>query len=506
MTQYDAVIVGGGHNALVAAAYLAQAGRSVLLLERSDHLGGAAISAQAFDGVDANLSRYSYLVSLLHPRIATDLGLDLRFISRSTSSYTPDPSDPSRGFSDDGDPASFARIGAGADAAAWGEFYDELEQMARSTFDSVLAPLPARSAFRDAVGNDRLWNEVFVEPIGRALTTRFGNDLLRGVAATDALIGTFADLATDLDANRCFLYHVLGGAWRVPAGGMGAVTGAMARAALQAGADLRTSTPVTQVSPEGEVTFLADDDEHTVRGKVVLCGAAPHVLADLLGQSDQPAPEGAQVKVNLLLRRLPRLLDSGVTPEQAFAGTFHANETYSGLQSAHTRADAGETPDPLPCEAYCHSLSDRSILGSATGHTMTVFGLHTPHRLVSGHDDRETMRDRLGSAVLRSLNSVLAEPIEDVIATDARGEPCVEVRTTADLQDSLAMPGGHIFHGPLAWPFAENDDVPDSPAQRWGVDSGTANVLLCGSGARRGGAVSGIGGHNAAMAALELLA
>ena len=114
-------------------------------------------------------------------------------------------------------------------------------------------------------------------------------------------------------------------------------------------------------------------------------------------------------------------------------------------------------------------------------------------------------RDALAEAVLSSLNSVLAEPIQDVLLNDANGSPCIETTTTLDLEQRLGMTGGNIFHGALAWPFAEDHDQLDTPAQRWGVATGHERIVLCGSGARRGGAVSGIGGHNAAMAVLASL-
>ena len=115
------------------------------------------------------------------------------------------------------------------------------------------------------------------------------------------------------------------------------------------------------------------------------------------------------------------------------------------------------------------------------------------------------MRLRLEEAVLKSLNSVLAEPIEDLLMLDGNGNPCIETKTTRDLGDALRLPGGNIFHEPLSWPFAEDDEPLDTPAQRWGVATDYPWVLLCGASAKRGGAVSGIGGHNAAMAALEIL-
>ena len=195
-----------------------------------------------------------------------------------------------------------------------------------------------------------------------------------------------------------------------------------------------------------------------------------------------------------MLRRLPRLRDTGVTTEQAFGGTFHVNETFSQLESAYEMASRGEVPDPLPCEIYCHSLADPSILSpslrASGAQTLTVFGLHTPHGLGS--------REQLTDAVLDSLNSVLAEPIQAVLM---RG--CIETKTTYDLEESLGMTAGNIFHGALEWPFAENDEPLDTPARRWGVATSHERILLCGAGARRGGGVSGIGGHNAAMAVLE---
>jgi phytoene dehydrogenase-like protein len=115
------------------------------------------------------------------------------------------------------------------------------------------------------------------------------------------------------------------------------------------------------------------------------------------------------------------------------------------------------------------------------------------------------MRQKLQDAVLSSLNSVLAEPIEDLIMLDADLKPCIETKTTLDLEKALKLPGGNIFHEPLSWPFAEDEELLNTPAQRWGVDSGFDRVLLCGSAARRGGAVSGIAGHNAAHALLEQL-
>lgn len=518
----DVVIVGGGHNALVAAAYLARAGRTVTVLERQDHVGGAAVSERPWAGIDARLSRYSYLVSLLPARIIADLGLDIALTRRRYSSYTPDPADPSRGvLVDTGDAAataaSFGRVtGSTAEAERFAAFYDRISPVARTLFPTVTDPLPRRSEVRRLLGDERLWNDLFEQPLGAVLRSSLDSDIARGIALTDALIGTFASSDDpSLRQNRCFLYHVIGGGtgdWDVPIGGMGKVSGELERAARDAGAELRTDCEVTAVSPDGEVELGGGERLHA---RLVLSGVGPAVLDQLLraggaaAAAPPAAPEGAQVKVNMLLRRLPRLRDSAVSPEAAFAGTFHINETMTQLDDAYRAAAGGGIPDPLPAEIYCHSLTDPSILGpdlrASGAQTLTLFGLQVPHRLIAGAD-RDAARPALLDAAERSLDSVLAEPIRDVVFEAPDGTACIEARTTSDLEESLGMAGGDIFHGLLSWPWAGDDEDLDSPARRWGVATAHERVLLCGSGARRGGAVSGIGGHNAAMAALEYLA
>ncbi|WP_115789635.1 phytoene desaturase family protein [Arthrobacter silvisoli] len=521
-TSYDVVIVGGGHNGLTAAAYLARAGKDVLLLERDDHLGGAAVSATAFDGVDARLSRYSYLVSLMPKQIIEELDLDIELARRRYSSYTPVPGNTSAGLLIDGGDGeatreSFERVaGNDADFDAMQEFSADTGRLARALFPTFCEPLPSRSEARKLLDDDALWEELIEQPLGQAIARRFTDDVVRGVMATDALIGTFTSLDdTSLDANRCFLYHVVGngtGDWDIPIGGMGAVSRELERVAREAGARLLTGAEVTAVSPDGGVRYVLDGEEHAVEGRHILANVAPWVLDGLLDGGNSPRstrsakPEGAQVKVNLLLARLPRLNDQSVAPEAAFGGTFHINEGYGQLEEAYQEALGGAIPSPLPCEIYCHSLTDPSILSpelvAAGAQTLTVFGLHVPHRLIT-EENNVARREELQSAVLASLNSVLAEPIEELILKDANGRPCIETKTTLDLEHAINMPGGNIFHGSLDWPFLEDDAPRNTAAERWGVGTGKPRILLCGAGARRGGGVSGIGGHNAAMAVLE---
>ncbi len=508
----DIVIVGGGHNALTAAAYLARAGRRVLLLEQADHLGGATVSAEAFPGTGAELSRYSYLVSLLPQRIIDDLGLRITLRRRRFASYTPRPGSATGLLVDNADAAataaSFAAVGAAADTAGFAELYDRTGRLARAIWPTVTEPLIRRAAMRARIGDDRLWHDFVERPLGATIEAAVRDDLVRGVVLTDGLISTYAEAhQPDLQQNICFLYHVIGGgtgAWDVPVGGMGRVTGELERAARTAGARLVTGARVTGIDGDGVVTYLHADRERRVRGEYVLCGASPGVLAGLTGTASGPA-EGAQVKVNLLLRRLPRLRDRAVRPAAAFGGTCHINETYTQLADAYRAAARGEVPDPVPAEIYCHSLADPSILPAALAasgaHTLTVFALQVPHRLIDA-DQHDRQRDRLQRAVLRSLSSVLAEPIEELLLTDADGRPCVETKTTLDIEHALHMPGGNIFHGPLSWPFAEDAEELSTPAARWGVATALDRVLLCGAGSRRGGGVSGLGGYHAARAVL----
>lgn len=506
--RYDAVIVGAGHNGLTAAAYLARAGRTVLVLERLDHVGGAAVSARPFPGVDARLSRYSYLVSLFPRRIINELDLPITLRRRRYASYT--PLGESGLLVDTGDReatrSSFRSVtGDDADHAGFERLDALFGHVARRVFPTLTEPLPSREQVRALVGTTA-WEQVFETPIGQTVRDHVADDDVRGVVLTDALIGTFASVdEPSLRQNRCLLYHVIGngtGEWNVPVGGMATVTTSLREAAETAGARIVTRADVRAIDPEGEVTYVDDGGrEHRVGAGHVLAGCAPATLDRLVGGETEPEhqPEGAQLKLNMVVTRLPKLRED-IEPQAAFSGTFHVNESLTQLEAAYDHAARGVIPQLPPAEIYCHTLTDPSILSpelrESGAHTLTVFGLHMPARLFRA--DNDAARTAAVRATLDSLNSVLAEPIEDCLLDDADGRPCLEACTPVDLEHDVGLPGGHIFHRDLSWPFAESA----ADVGRWGVETRWPRILLCGAGARRGGGVSGIPGRAAAMAVL----
>lgn len=496
----DVVIVGGGHNALVASIYLARSGKSVVVLERLPHVGGAAISAQPWSGIDARLSRFSYLVSLMPEQIIAELGLQLELRSRDTASFTPYDGGGLLIETAEGKATreSFRTLTGNDDEYDhWLAFYDEVASVAAAISPTLLSPLPHVGDLRDQV-EMAIWTDLVDEPIGTAIERRFAHDLVRGVVATDALIGTFASLHDQtLIQNRCFLYHLIGngtGEWRVPVGGMGALTGELERVARESGVAIRTNTEVEGIAAHADGATVTGDG-FVIDADWVLSGVAPYVLARLLDESLPVKPSGSQFKLNLLVSRLP-MLKADIDPAIAFAGTFHVGESMTELESAWATAAGGNLPDPAVGELYCHTLTDPSILGdelaAAGAHTLTYFGLHTPYDVLAD----EAAAARAYQQFLAAMDEHLAEPIEPLIMA-------VEHKTPAQIEDALGMPGGHIFHGDLAWPWLEEDEKPRNSAERWGVATTHPRVLLCGSGARRGGAVSGIGGHNAAHAILD---
>ncbi|MCU0621118.1 MAG: NAD(P)/FAD-dependent oxidoreductase [Gemmatimonadales bacterium] len=521
-THYDAVIIGSGHNGLVAAAYLARAGQSVLVLERNDWLGGATASQRVFPDYDAYLSRYSYLVSLLPPVIVQELELGFETRRRRTASFTPytAPDGSARGLvlsNVDEARSRASMLELTGTHAAW-ERYQRLlaleAALAARAWPSLLEPLRTRAQFEAslATADEREAWAAFVErPLGEALEHHADHDVLRGLLMTDGKIGVFTHPHDPtLLQNRCFLYHVIGngtGEWRVPVGGMRALVEALLVRGREAGAEYLVEAPATRVHVGGTthaVSFTHAGRECTVDADRVLVNAAPRAFAQLLDEPWTPRPtdEGSVIKVNMLLRRLPAVRAAGVSPTEAFAGSFHIDEGYGQMQASYEAAARGELPVPAPAEIYCHTLTDDSILSPelrAQGyHTLTLFGLDMPYRLFA-NGEHDARKERVKQLYLEGLDRICAEPFADCLARDREGNPCLEVKSPQDIEREVGHDLGNIFHDTLSWFFT--DDA--TQAGTWGVETRYPRIYRCGSSAVRGGAVSGIPGRNTVRRILD---
>jgi len=514
-------MIGSGHNGLVAAAYLAMAGRSVLVLEKNATFGGATASQRVFPDYDALLSRYSYLVSLFPERITRELGLDFQTRRRSTASFTPytDAAGRAQGLilsnEDESRSRESMRRMTGGDAA-WARYQRLLSlqrAIAKLLWPTLLEPLRSRASFESQLSTDEqksAWRFFVERPLGEAIEHFADHDALRGLLMTDGKIGVFSHPhEASLLQNRCFLYHIIGnetGEWRVPVGGMRSLVDSLLNRCRALGVSLLAEAPARHIETGRErhrVTFELDGREPCVEARHVLVNAGPATLASLLGEMSEPREEdeGAAVKINLLLRRLPRLKAEGIHPEEAFAGSFHIDEGYAQMQASWAAARDGHLPNPAPAETYCHTLTDHSILSPelrAQGfQTLTLFGLDMPWRLFTAeHDARRAEVARL---CLQGLDRLCDEPFANCIARDRDGNLCMEIKTPQDLHREIGLDQGNIFHNAPSWFWADDE----AEVGTWGVETPHTRIYRAGSSARRGGAVSGIPGRNAAMRVLH---
>src|SRR5438309_3274709 len=521
-SQYDVVILGAGHNGLVAASYLGRAGLSILLLEKNNYIGGAATSQKVFPDYDAHLSRYSYLVSLLPEKIIRHLGLKLEWRRQATASFTPylnhgqhDRLLLSNVDDEVGRQSMFELTGSDTEFTQMKEFYNLSRVFAEKVWDAMLEPLIAREEFRRRFNADDVsreaWRSLVEEPLGTAIERYLKNDLVRGLVFTDAKIGVLTHPHdSSLLQNRCFIYHLIGnktGEWKVPVGGMGAVVRELEQAARKSGAEMLTNVDLRALDLTGQqrsVEFEVDGKRETVDARFLLVNFGRNVLAKFVGKLYQPdaTDEGSVFKINMLLRRLPKLKAKKYSGPEAFCGTFHSDEGYKQMNASYDQAGQGRLPNKTPCEVYCHTLTDDSILAPELRekgfHTMTLFGLDTPWRLFAR--DNKTMRKLAENKFLESMNQWLVEPLEDCLAVARNGELCIESKSPVDIEDALGMYHGNIFQDAPTFPFTEKK----SQIGKWGVETEFENVFLCGSSAQRGGAVSGIPGHNAAKKVLSV--
>src|SRR5437899_11504149 len=347
-SSYDVVILGAGHNGLVAASYLGRAGLSVLLLEKNNYIGGATTSQKLFPDYDARLSRYSYLVRLFPEKIIRDLGLNFELRRRATASFTPYVMDGqhnglllSNVSEETSQQSMFELTGNRTEYEQMRKFYNLSRVFAEHVWDTMLKPLVAKEDFRRRFDVDDVhreaWRSLAEEPLGGAIERYLQNDLLRGLVLTDAKVGVFTHPHDpSLLQNRCFIYHLIvnkTGEWKVPVGGMGAVARELEEAARRTGAELLTNVRIRHLGLNGTkcmVELDVDGKKENVEARFLLVKFGRNVLAKFTEQPFQPDAndEGSVFKVKMLLRKLPKLKAKQYAAAQPWFGTFHIDEAH----------------------------------------------------------------------------------------------------------------------------------------------------------------------------------
>jgi len=501
---WDVVVVGAGHNGLTCAAYLARAGRRVLVLERRERVGGACTLEEPRPGY--TISPCAYLAGLLHPLVVEELEL-----ARHGYALIP--------LRDD-DPAIHVPL---EDGPGFTEWLDEERTVAELTARwgagagrGYRAHLRLQDRVRDALrprGEDDLWLrqppareelearlEGDAEALSYLLEDSIAHHLRRhdlpepvvGALAGQGIIGTFASPEDPGTASIGF-HHASGrllaphdGAWTYVRGGMGMVSFALCDAARAAGAIVAAGVPVGAIRP-GEGVEL--EDGTLLRARVVVSNADPRRTLGLLGDAAPAAlrarveavpVESPVLKVNFFLRALPRFGDAGFAPR----GTVDVTRGVEAMHLSCEAARSGEVSEELWCELYCQTAHDPSVAAPGE-HAMSAFCQYVPYRLAQGswEERREEVADRVERSIERFAPGFRAL----VLGRDVLAPPDVEAR--------IGLTGGHIFQGECL------------PAHLWdrrlGSRTGVEGVYLCGAGTHPGGSVIAANGRNAARAVLE---
>jgi phytoene dehydrogenase-like protein len=499
--SWDTVVVGGGHNGLTAAAYLARAGESVLVLERRDQVGGACTLERPFSDPRFVISPCAYLVGLLHPLVIEELALaryGYRTFLCDPTQWTPfeDGTSLTQWLDEDRTAKEIHALAPG-DVDGY-RAYVELFRRIRSRLraggdparDTWIGDAPDRAALEELFADDPEAREVLFEAsIADVVERHVRDDRLRIALHGQGIIGTFAG---PRDPGTAWIHamHSLGliGGWSYVEGGMGRISLCLADAARDAGAVVATGVPVAAIVP-GEGVRLQGGE--LVRAGAVVSNADP---VRTLALCDGDVPEAVRarvdawrcespvVKVNCALSRLPSFTAAPDRPDHVYRAQVEIARGIDDTQSAYDACRRGE-PAPEWCEIYFQTAYDPTVAPPGAD-TMSVFAQYAPYTLADG--TWATRRDEIGDRVLDAIARFAPDVADCVLEREVLGPPDVESR--------VGLTGGHIFQG---------ECLPDQMwDRRFAPRTSVAGLYLCGAATHPGGSVIGVNGRNAAQAVL----
>lgn len=516
---YDAVIVGGGHNGLVAACYLARAGKRVVVLERYHTVGGAAITEEIHPGFRVSVASYS--CSLLRPEIIADLRLPeygFAVYPKSPSYFMPFPDGEHLFLYADSRERSMAAIRRfserdAAAYAAWEDFWDRACDLIEPTLMQPPITIGALAARFERAGCADDFRRVMLLGTTELIEEFFESPYVKAAMAPQAMIGTAGGPMTP-GTPYVWLYHAIGraigrrGIWGYVRGGMGAITQALAGAARDLGVELRTSAPVAEILVEsGAAAGVVLEDGTPLRGRAVLSNADPKRTFLRLCPSGALPTEfreridrayrssGPVYKLNLALRELPRYraAPAEVPPEIVNRATVDIAPSLDYLERAWDDYKQGQPSCEPFIEIFSQSPTDPSM-APAGRHILSCFCQYAPYAPAGrGWDDG--LREEFADRVLGKLAEYAPNLAGAVIAR--------QMLSPVDLERRFGLTGGHIFHGEITPDQSFNLRPVSGYA---GYRTPLPGLYLCGSGAHPGGGVTGIPGHNAAQVVIQDLA
>lgn len=501
--RWDAVVVGAGHNGLTCAAYLARAGRKVLVLEARPRVGGACTIEEVWPGV--RMSPCAYLVGLLHPRVIADLDLPghgFAWVPASAGMFVPFEDGSSvQLWDDDARCEEEIRRLSPPDVAGWrafGSVKSRLRDALRPPGDRDLwlCPAPSRAEMEERLTGDEEARKLLFEwSMVEYVERYFRDERLQVAYLGQGVIGTNAS-PFDPGTASIHFHHQSGrlggvpGTWGYVKGGMGMVSFLLCDAARAAGAVVATGVPVARIVP-GEGVELEGGER--IHARAVISNADSRVTLRLLGEEADPAwrarvdsipMTGCTVKLNVALRELPNFRARPGTHEPHHFGQINVPLTKEQWRAGYAASREGRLPERLWAELYFQSVHDTSVAPEGV-HTMSVFAQYVPHTFAEG--DWETRRGDVRQLAFDSIGRFCTNFPDAVIDAQVLGPP--------DIERAVGLTGGHIFQGECLPPFMWD--------QRLEYRTPMPGVFLCGAGTHPGGSVIAVNGRNAALAVLE---